>query len=196
MNKCFCRRPDFVQADLGNHYLVTNWTASTVPTLDFSGYNVLSLCGKDGVNQWFEVRTILLGAVAFATLEFADWFLHYLRGASMHGYTRFNASTPVSACPDLARHYCEQWIEFERYDFNVDALRPIYQKLFCSGDDKLWPMKYSSHLAWMRDRALCNLSQLLFDNSNRVAEMRGRGHWEYRRWPLVHASNRRHGACD
>jgi hypothetical protein len=143
MHKNFCRGPDFVQTDLGNHFLATNWTVSKVPTLGFSDYNVWSLCGKDGVYQWFEPSSLVL--LHLQRLEFADWFLHYLRGASMHGYTKFNASTPVSACPNNARHYCEQWIEFERYDFNVDALRPVYQVRFCPSADALsspglWPI--------------------------------------------------------
>jgi hypothetical protein len=143
MNKCFCRGPDFVQTDLGNHFLATNWTVSKVPTLHFSDYNVVHLCEQDGVNQWFEPSSLVL--LHLQRLEFADWFLHYLRGASMHGFTNFNASTPISDCPNAARHYCEQWIEFERYDFNVDALRPVYQARFCPSADALaspevWPI--------------------------------------------------------
>jgi hypothetical protein len=129
MHKNFCRGPDFVQTDLGNHYLVTNWTIATVPELKFSGYNIVQKCDEDGVYTWYEPSPLVL--LHLQRLEFADWFLHYLRGASMHGYTYFKASTPTSDCPSLARHYCEQWIEFERYEFNVDALRPVYQARFC-----------------------------------------------------------------
>jgi hypothetical protein len=117
MHKNFCRGPDFVQTDLGNHFLATNWTVSKVPKLKHSGYNIVSRCEKAGVYQWYEPSSLVL--LHLQRLEFADWILHYLRGASMHGYTKFNASTPVSACPNVARHYCEQWIEFQRYDLTV-----------------------------------------------------------------------------
>jgi hypothetical protein len=143
MHKNFCRGPEFVQTDLGNHFLATNWTVSKVPTQQFSDYNVVHQCELDGVYQWYEPSSLVL--LHLQRLEFADWVLHYLRGASMHGYTRFNASTPISDCPNTARHYCEQWIEFQRYDFNVDALRPVYQARFCPNADALsspgvWPI--------------------------------------------------------
>jgi hypothetical protein len=97
MHKNFCRGPDFVQTDLGNHFLVTNWTVSTVPDLKFSGYNIVHQCEQDGVYQWYEPSSLVL--LHLQRLEFADWFLHYLRGASMHGYTYFECLDPSQCLP-------------------------------------------------------------------------------------------------
>jgi hypothetical protein len=56
----------------------------------------------------------------------------------MHGYTGYHNDDNASAAAchtALAQHYCEQWLEFARYEFNMDALRPVYQERYCPDDD-------------------------------------------------------------
>jgi hypothetical protein len=123
LHKCFARGYDFVQTDMGNHVLVTQRTVDVAPTKKPT-YNVAKNCEKDGLEAWFETSNLLL--LHMQKLEFADWMLHYIRGASMHGYTANNCTGK-----SLASHYCDQWVEFQRANFSIDALRPIYSARFC-----------------------------------------------------------------
>jgi hypothetical protein len=123
LHKCFARGNDFVQTDMGNHVLVTQRTVDVAPAKKPT-YNVAKNCEKDGLEAWFETSNLLL--LHMQKLEFADWMLHYIRGASMHGYTVKNCTGK-----SLASHYCDQWLEFQRANFSIDALRPIFSARFC-----------------------------------------------------------------
>jgi hypothetical protein len=135
MDKNFCRGPDFVQTDMGNHFLVTNRTATKVPDLQSRGYNIFERCQQDGIYQWYEPSPLVV--LHMQRLEFTDWFLHFVRGASMHHYTTHDKLNQTACSTALAPHYCYQWLEFMHHGFNIDAIRPKFQYRYCPRADAL-----------------------------------------------------------
>jgi hypothetical protein len=129
MHKCFSRGKDFYSTDLGNHHLVTHRTTMLAPHLNNTGYNIYNLCVNDGIDHWYE--TTRLVTLHVQKLDFRDWVIHTLRGASTAGFTRqgFNCST-VS----FSTHYCERWMELVDLNFSTDKLLEVYKKRFCQID--------------------------------------------------------------
>jgi len=127
MSKCFARGSDFHSTDHGNHRMRTH--ANRI-LFNSNGPE----CTADILEKLFYVDTDFV-LVHVQQLNFGDWLLHSLRGASDYGYN----SLPLrSKCPEMGRHYCEEFQHALFQNFSFYELRKTYRSQLCAQAEKAY----------------------------------------------------------
>ena len=121
-SKCFSRGQDFFAVDTGNHALKTLKTATMLASWQ------LNPCSQSALQKSFDTDTNLV-LVHFQQLNFGEWLLHILRGASDYGFNNRPAGT---SCAGNGVHYCIRFQRMLNHNFSYHALRKSYFDQVCS----------------------------------------------------------------
>jgi len=128
-NKCFHRGTYFRSVDKGNHH--PNATIGSACKTTYKQGS--SREGTDTIpadNELYHLTNFTL--LHMQSLEFSDFVLHILRGATSAG---FNKATKCSKTI-RSHHYCYGLADFRNVDFDTHKMKELYEKKRCQYDKK------------------------------------------------------------
>ena len=132
--KTFCRGPDFVGTDTGNHFGGTvrhpNHTAIKETCFSERGLFFKKVFSK----------AQNLALLHLSEVTFEDWLTHILRGAGDYDFNHESAE-----CKGNGNHYCTSWQVISQLQFNMWKMRAYYRKSKCFSSIEL---KNSSTVEW------------------------------------------------
>ncbi|GFH46606.1 predicted protein [Chaetoceros tenuissimus] len=130
-DKAFFRGHEFNATDTGNHVGQTHtWTKD----------ELVDYC--EGHNYYLqeEVKSSLV-LMHFQAIDFNEWLLHKLRGASDR---RFNKFTKLKDCEEviISKQYCEIWEKIHKTKFDPRKLKDLYIYEACPDEkyDETYPI--------------------------------------------------------
>mmetsp|Transcript_622 Transcript_622/g.745 ORF Transcript_622/g.745 Transcript_622/m.745 type:complete len:474 (+) Transcript_622:83-1504(+) len=138
IGKAFMRGKDFNQTDKGNHIGAThNYSSRDVQ--DGCWYKNISthVPGKGEQNETVKLpgkgQTSGLFLLHLNALNFEEFLMHALRGASDMNYNQFPSPNPNPECKrnETSVQYCQLWAKLVATEFNPRKMKAWYREKIC-----------------------------------------------------------------
>jgi len=135
-DKMFMRGKDFNKTDAGNHIGATHKFNFKAVDRDCTKRNVTTYVPGQGktleiVHHHEQDRTSGLFLIHLQTLNFEEWLLHALRGASDMNFNHFPNPNPECTGILANFHYCWAWNNVVEARFDPKKMKELYRNEIC-----------------------------------------------------------------
>jgi len=137
-DKVFMRSKDFSQTDKGNHFGATHKYSKRAVQNESRLKNITThVPGKGERNETVKLagkdQTSGLFLLHLQALNFEEFLMHALRGASDMNYNQFPNPNPNPECKrnETSVQYCQLWAKLVATEFNPRKMKAWYREKIC-----------------------------------------------------------------